>query len=381
MRITTIAQQRYTPGAIEYSQFIRGGVGADYHQNPQFYQHPDGELIVTWGAYDFDECSPNCVLLYSTSRDRGITWSDPQVFIADFSGGSIDHLLRLRLRDGQTLMFVQQARHIIEVDEKTRVATVGANYFRSRTQATLRRSGDGGRTFDRGENFVGGLPLPGGEWYGSVDCALQLRSGRVLAAFMFMDPRRVDFSRTAQGYAAMHFTVMCHLSDDGGRTWRPGGEIVADTLRGTMEVQIVETEPNKLFALFRTSGGFLYQSRSEDGGETWSVSTPSTLGAPEAMARMIRLQSGNLLVVWNNVSSTEQSPRYPLAATLSRDGGRTWGEPKIIATETGANQLSNHGVIQLDDGRVLLGISHYRAVTPMTSDFDLAIFDEKWLTT
>jgi hypothetical protein len=41
--------------------------------------------------------------------------------------------------------------------------------------------------------------------------------------------------------------------------------------------------------------------------------------------------------------------------------------------------LSNHGLIQLDDGRILLGISHYRDVRPMTSDLDLAIFDEQWL--
>ena len=52
---------------------------------------------------------------------------------------------------------------------------------------------------------------------------------------------------------------------------------------------------------------------------------------------------------------------------------------KVIADETGSNQLSNHGLIQLNDGRILLGISHYRNVQPMTSDLDLAIFDERWL--
>ena len=97
------------------------------------------------------------------------------------------------------------------------------------------------------------------------------------------------------------------------------------------------------------------------------------------MARMIKLQSGNLLVVWNNVSSTTQQPRYPLSAVISRDSGRSWGNPKVIANETGSNQLSNHGIIQLDDGRILLGISHYRDVRPMTSDLDMAIFDEMWL--
>ena len=55
------------------------------------------------------------------------------------------------------------------------------------------------------------------------------------------------------------------------------------------------------------------------------------------------------------------------------------GAPKVTATETGASYLSNHGLTQLDDSRILLGISHYRDVRPMTSDLDLAIFDEGWL--
>lgn len=50
--------------------------------------------------------------------------------------------------------------------------------------------------------------------------------------------------------------------------------------------------------------------------------------------------------------------------------------PIGIATETGGNQLSNHGLIQLDDGRNLLGITHHRDVRPLTSDPDIAIFDE-----
>jgi hypothetical protein len=63
------------------------------------------------------------------------------------------------------------------------------------------------------------------------------------------------------------------------------------------------TAPGHLFCLFRTKGGYLYQTRSEDAGESWSPSEPSPLPAPESMARMIPLQSGHLLVVWNNVSS------------------------------------------------------------------------------
>jgi len=289
----------------------------------------------------------------------------------------------LTLADGQTtLMFVQQARHEIQVDPERRVATGGSNYFRTRTHAFIRRSTDGGRSFDHGieiphGGFTSGKSLPGGGWYGSVDCLLQLRSGRVLAAFTFLDPARADMVK--QDWTSQHFTGACLLSDDGGHTWKPSEEITVDTPRGVMELQIVETSDDRLFCLFRTKGGYLYQTTSADGGETWSPSAPSPLSAPESMARMVRLRSGSLLVVHNNVSSTTQQPRHPLVAAISADGGQTWGEPRVIATETGSNQLSNHGLIQLDDGRILLGISHYRDVRPMTSDLDMALFDEAWL--
>lgn len=379
MKIARIAPLAYTPGELEYFCFLRGGVGADYHQNPGLYQYADGEVLLHWAAYDYDECSEDAVTLYSRSRDRGLTWSDPQVYLADHPAGPQSPLL-LRLRDGgPTLMFVSQTRHHIEVDAQRRVATAGSNYFAARTHVILRRSADGGRTFDHGEELpcarlTGGKELPGGGCYGSMEALVQLRSGRVLAAFVFMDPERADVAARQQ-----HFTVACLLSDDGGRTWRRSSEFTTDTPRGAMEPQIMETAPGRLLCLLRTRAGCLYQTVSEDGGESWSPPGPTPLTAPESMARLIRLHSGALLLVWNNVSSTTQRPRYPLVAAISVDGGESWGAPRLIAEESGANQLSNHGLIQLDDGRILLGISHYRAVRPMTSDLDIAIFDEDWL--
>jgi len=382
MKIATIAPMIYTPGELEYFQFIRGGIGSDYHQGPTFHQFADGMVRMIWGAYDFDECSPNVVTLYSDSRDRGITWSDPQVYMADYPAGPLGGPV-LGLNDGsEAIMYVVQARHEIEVDEERRVAAAYADYFKTRSYVYVRRSADGGRTFDHGreiswQEITGGKGLPGGGMYYGDVSLLQLQSGRILATGDFLDPDRSDTSKGS--WEGQHWTGICMLSDDSGHTWRRSQEITADTPRGVMEMQIVETAPDQLVCLFRTKGGYLYQTTSEDAGETWSASAPSPLPAPESMARMIKLQSGNLLVVWNNVSSTTQQPRHPLAAALSKDGGRTWGAPKVIADEIGGNQLSNHGLIQLDDGRILLGISHYRDVRPMTSDLDVAIFDETWL--
>jgi hypothetical protein len=326
MKIAIIAPLTYTPGSLEYFQFIRGGVGADYHQNPSFYQFADGRVRMTWGAYDFDECSPNGVTLYSDSRDRGITWTAPQVYLADYPAGPLGGTVLILQGGREAIMVVVQARHEIEVDETRRVATAGSDYFKTRSTVYVRRSVDGGRTFDHGQELpwqeiTGGKGLPGGGMYYGDVSLVHIESGRILAAGDFLDPARADAAKGA--WAGQHFTGVCMLSDAGGRTWRRSAEITVDTPRGVMEPRIVETAPDRLFCLFRTKGGYLYQTTSTDGGETWSPSVPSPLPAPESMAQMIKLQSGNLLVVWNNVSSTTQQPRHPLAAVLSRDGGRT----------------------------------------------------------
>jgi hypothetical protein len=380
MRIAHIAPLSYTPGALEYASFIRGGTGADYHQNPEFFQYASGDVIMHWNTYDFDECSNDTVRLYSVSRDLGLNWTDPQVYTADRPGGSPYFILMLGLKGGAEVLtvLVRTVMHEIGVDQSRRVATAGSDYFKSRSRVYVRRSTDGGRLFDHGselpyEEITGGKVLPEVGFYGSVDNLIQLESGRVVAAFTFMDPSRSDPRSGRQ-----HYTGVCLLSADGGRSWRRSDEIVADTDRGVMEPQIVETSPDRLFCLFRTKGGYLYQTVSEDGGATWRIPGPSPLPSPESMPRMVKLQSGNILTVWNNVSSVTQHPRHPLVASLSSDGGRTWRTPRVIRNETGTNQLSNHNVIQLDDGRILVGISHYHDTRPMTSDLDMALFDEQW---
>lgn len=381
MKIAHIAPLTYSPGKLEYFSFIRGNVGAEYHQNPNFYLFTDGTVMMHWMAYDFDECSNNAIQLYSISKDGGLYWSDPQVFIADYAGGvPYIRLLPLENSPHALMIQVQTVMEELEVDEQRRIATGGGSYFNSRSRVYIRHSSDGGRTFNHGReiphaDITSGQSLPGVGFYGAIEELIQLRSGRILAAFVWMDPRRC---KIAQGY--QHFSASCLLSDDGGNTWSPGnGPITTDTPRGVMEPQIVETAPDQLFCLFRTKGGFLHQTTSEDGGRSWSASRPSPLPSPESMPRMIRLNSGNLLLVWNPMSSTTQQPRHPMSAALSKDGGQTWSHPKTIANESGDNQLSNHALVQLADGKILLGLSRYHAIRPMVSDLDMAIFDEAWL--
>jgi len=77
-------------------------------------------------------------------------------------------------------------------------------------------------------------------------------------------------------------------------------------------------------------------SESIDGGESWATPWPSELLCPEAPATLERIPStGDLLVVWNDHTDQPESHRRkqppirtPLAAAISRDGGKTWSQAK-----------------------------------------------------
>jgi hypothetical protein len=102
MKITDIKPMPYKPGELSYYQFIRGGIGSDYHQGPSFFSYEDGKVLLYWHAYDFDECSGNGVVLYSVSEDYGVTWSDPQVFMADYLGGFFQGSQRFQSHNSRT---------------------------------------------------------------------------------------------------------------------------------------------------------------------------------------------------------------------------------------------------------------------------------------
>jgi Neuraminidase (sialidase) len=357
MKIANIAPLRYSPGKLEYFSFIRGEVGASHHQCPGIYPFSDGRIMMLWFAYDIHECSGDGVCLYSVSEDLGTTWTDSQVFFK--LPDSLNEAKLIQLRGSEkVLLFLRESHYEgYEVDEERRIFTKWADYSRTRSRLIFRESTDLGRTWNFGKEFPGGC----------FEIS-QIESGRILVSSVRPMEEKEQF------YGASFF-----YSDDEGNTWKNSNDIIVPEKRGAMEPTFAEVAPNKIYCLLRNKSGYLYESISEDGGATWQAARKTQIPAPESMSRLLKLQSGNILLVWNNTSSTSQRPRHPLVAALSGDGGQSWSKPKIIADETGLNQLSNHGIAQLNDGRILLGISHYHAIQPPFSDLEMAIFDEDWL--
>jgi hypothetical protein len=147
------------------------------------------------------------------------------------------------------------------------------------------------------------------------------------------------------------------FSKDGGRTWTAGGDIYArptkltpHAVNGMDEPATVVLENGDIFALLRTGTDHLWQSRSNDSGATWSTPVPSPLTGHNAPASLWRIGGTNdVVVAWNN------SPRYrrPLTVALSRDGCRTWLQPKVIA-DTDGPQVSYPSVTQTRDGGIFV---------------------------
>lgn len=193
------------------------------------------------------------------------------------------------------------------------------------------------------------------------------------------------------------------ISSDQGRTWRR--VTVPDSL-GCVHMGAVEAGNGELLALFRSRwADFIHESRSADGGLTWSPCRPTSLPNNNSSIQATRLADGRLALVYNHSSAANATdrrhslydeieddepatapvvaapkparqafwgaPRAPMTLALSADGGRTW--PERIDLETGDGycltnnsldrrnrELSYPSVHQMPDGSLHVAFTYHR---------------------
>lgn len=161
------------------------------------------------------------------------------------------------------------------------------------------------------------------------------------------------------------YTVI-QVSDDQGQTWR-GVEI--PNSRGRVHGNIVELAPGELICLLRSrAADCIYRSESHDNGESWSEPVPTPLRNNNASITALRLQSGAIAVIYNDVSFNTDNTltvwpdqRCPVAIAISEDGGKTWPWRRIVEHGEGFigpwNDINNRRyeypcMIQGRDGRI-----------------------------
>ncbi|HEY5311160.1 MAG TPA: sialidase family protein [Pirellulales bacterium] len=154
--------------------------------------------------------------------------------------------------------------------------------------------------------------------------------------------------------------IVMKRSGDGGLAWSQRLS-VPENWASSREVPtiypVVDRAGKKRLILF--SGLYpIRQSMSEDDGRTWTPLAPiGDFGGIVAMASLTRIGDGEYMALFHDDGrflrsggKSAKPPVFTVYKTLSRDGGRTWGQPEAIATHPTAH-LCEPGLIRSPDGR------------------------------
>jgi hypothetical protein len=191
--------------------------------------------------------------------------------------------------------------------------------------------------------------------------------------------RTADGTLLIPAYVSLGGANLCssvlYRSHDGGETWSEGTVMArgcADT-RDYNEPGVIELEPGHLLCLHRTTMGeggahtLFWQNESHDAGHTWSPPEVTTVRSG-ACPRLAKLRDGRLLLTYGR-----RLPPYGIYASISEDGGRSWGRTSWLVRKTPEAARSDHGYtssIQLDDTRILTtSYAQWRGITGITGTF------------
>lgn len=158
---------------------------------------------------------------------------------------------------------------------------------------------------------------------GSMNCVLQLESGRIIAPFS-----------TISHEAGSAFVSSVVYSDDNGETWLASNDVKvvsneSNIESGAVEPVVVEVANGVLVMLIRTVLNRLYYAVSRDEGATWTQAMPTNIPSSNAPAAVVRMPDGRIFITWNNtLGYPMHGVRYSFArqclhAAVSDDGLKT----------------------------------------------------------
>lgn len=260
-----------------------------------------------------DESPARIVAIHSD--DAGRTWSSsPRTVVENRGGANVMSVSLLRLKSGRIALFYLLKNSWIDC------------------RPHVQFSEDEGQTWSA-PRLMCAAP---GYFVMNNDRVIQLKTGRLVAPVASHRTRGTD-SHSSRSFDSRAIALWL-LSDDEGQNWREADTWAAlpalPTRTGLQEPGVVELPDGQLLSWFRTDQGRQYISRSSDSGKTWSLPSASDLQSPTSPASIKPLpDSSGLLGIWNDHSGKfpmVQGKRTPLVAGVSRDGGRTWPQRKLI---------------------------------------------------
>lgn len=267
---------------------------------------PGGDLLAAWYS-GTREGAPDVGIL--AARYSAGTWSTPIVLV-DTPGLSDGNPTLFTAPDGSVILFY--------------VTIQGRGW--SSVLPFWKRSTDGARSWSS--------PKPFSDRRGLMfrSRPLVCSSGRIVLP----------------AYDEITWRGLCLISDDGGQSWRTGGEIVGPDL--CIQPAFLERPDGSLFAYLRSGGvhHYLWQSWSVDGGESWAPACSSEFPNPDSGLDLIRSQCGRWVLVCNPL----YWQRHHLSLAISDNNAATWWQialecepgaefsyPQLLETRTGECHL------------------------------------------
>jgi alpha-L-rhamnosidase len=137
-------------------------------------------------------------------------------------------------------------------------------------------------------------------------------------------------------------------SSDGGRSWSSSMFVEQRENVKAIQPSILIHSPTRLSALGRTKSGRMFQTWSNDAGQTWSpielIDLPNCNSGTDA----VTLADGRHVLAYNH--SNVEKVRTPLNVAIA-DDGRHWQAAAILEDEP-TGQYSYPAVIQSSDGLI-----------------------------
>lgn len=143
--------------------------------------------------------------------------------------------------------------------------------------------------------------------------------------------------------------------DPSTEQWTLGETIRLPNDARCLQPSLVEIRGNRLLAFLRSDTPRIWRTVSGDNGRTWGDPQETALKHNDSGVDAVRLNSGRLLLVFNDVDDREI--RTPLSMAVSDDEGETWSKPIVLEDADG--DFSYPAVIQSDDGLIHVAYTYF----------------------
>lgn len=306
-----------------YNTFLPGSDTETYNPNTRKFQAfgvvektENGRLYAAWQTGGTHEPSELNYVVVAVSDDNGKSWIDPFIIIDLPSTGPYKTIVPILWLDSEGRLWIfydQRGTWAIIIDEPD-APLEEISWTRK------------GRMFN---------PMPkrptllnDGTWIIAVE-----------------PPSYVDINKN---------NTYVYASKDNGKSFRQVGFATSEVdLKKFHESQIVELSDNRLMMLSRVERsagvGGIEVSYSSDKGTNWTMyehSLPSPLRGPGSKFHIMKLLSGNLLLINHDTGLS----RSKLAAYLSTDDGKTW--PYKLMLETRGAGVEYPDAMQDKEGNI-----------------------------